>query len=50
MPIDEETKRQMTDHVQEFLSQLFEMAEFDPESVTDDHKNQFNSQIRVAMS
>ena len=48
MPLEDHVKESMTAQIDEFLAQLFEVANFDPESVTNsDHTSKFYSSLAL---
>ena len=46
MPIEPAVKQSMEGKVDEFLSKLFEVADFDPESVSGEKRSSFHTQVR----
>ena len=48
MPLEDHTKESMTAQIDEFLAQLFEVANFDPESVrSNDDTSKFYSSLTL---
>ena len=48
MPLEDQTKESMTAQIDEFLAQLFEVANFDPESVrSNDDTSKFYSSLTL---
>ena len=48
IPLEPHVKQAMIGQVDEFLSKLFEVAQFDPETVSGENRNQFHSEVRLA--
>ena len=46
--LEPHVKQAMQGQVDEFLAKLFEVAQFDPETVTGENRNQFHSEVRLA--
>ena len=48
IPLEDHVKQAMQGQVDEFLSKLFEVAQFDPETVSGENRDSFHSEVRLA--
>ena len=45
--LESAVKQSMENQVDEFLAKLFEVADFDPESVSGEKRDSFHSQVKI---
>lgn len=48
MPLEQHVKEALKGQVDDFLAKLFEVADFDPETVTGENRTQFRSEVKLA--